>query len=227
MIYGKSLIFLLLIFTSQIGSTKYSLSPVEKKLLSENPKLVDVQKINRDIQVELKYSSKDNFLKKDLYGDLDKCFLQREVALKLDKAQKYLTKRKPNYKLKVFDGLRPRSIQWKMWNFVKGTSQQKYVANPKWGSIHNYGAAVDITIVDDNGIELNMGTPFDYFGPLAEPRFEKRFLKQGRLTGKHIKNRHLLRTVMKYGGFKNISIEWWHFNGYANHVVKRKYKIVE
>lgn len=114
-----------------------------------------------------------------------------------------------------------------MWEIVRGTDKQKYVANPKTGSIHNYGCAVDLSIVDENGKELDMGTPFDYFGDLAQPRFEKKFLEEGKLTRTQIKNRQLLRHVMQKSGFQGILSEWWHFNGYPRKYVKEHYTIIE
>jgi L,D-peptidoglycan transpeptidase YkuD (ErfK/YbiS/YcfS/YnhG family) len=101
------------------------------------------------------------------------------------------------------------------------------VADPEEGSIHNFGAAVDCSIVDDRSNLLDMGTPFDYFGELAEPRHEKRLLNEGMLTKKHIENRQLLRDVMKEAGFQGIEDEWWHFNAFSLDEIKHRYKIVE
>jgi D-alanyl-D-alanine dipeptidase len=114
-----------------------------------------------------------------------------------------------------------------MWDLVKNTSMQPYVANPKWGSMHNYGAAVDITIVDEQGRRLDMGTPVDYFGRLAQPALEEKFLREGRLTPDQVRNRRLLREVMSDAGFLPISIEWWHFNAFEKSEVRSRYSIVE
>jgi len=114
-----------------------------------------------------------------------------------------------------------------MWHIVKGTEQQAYVADPEEGSIHNFGAALDLSIVDDQGNLLDMGTPFDYFGDLAQPGYEKRFLKENKLTKTHVTNRTLLREVMQEAGFEGIGDEWWHFNAFPPAEVKRRYKIVE
>ncbi len=200
-------------------------SSLEKDL--EAPGLVDIQKLAPRIVVELKYSTPDNFLKQDVYGDLEKCYLIREVAAKLAEAEKVLEGCRPGWRIKVFDGARPRGIQRKMWEIVKGTSLQTFVANPESGSIHNFGAAVDVTIVDGAGAELDMGTPFDFFGDLAQPRFEKRFLEEGKLTAIEIANRELLRKVMTGAGFSGISVEWWHFDGFPVAEVRRRFKIIE
>ncbi len=217
--------------------------------LKEND-LVDVQSLDHNIRVELKYAVNDNFLRKNVYGNLTKCYLRAFAAKKLAEAQRLLREKKPGYSLLVYDGLRPRSIQYMMWDIVKNTDMQQYVANPKSGSIHNYGAAVDLTIADEKGMPLNMGTPFDYFGIKAQPKYENIFLdpkklgeskfdketmklieddlkKSGELKPAEYKNRLLLREVMIKAGFEPISNEWWHFNAMSNQEVKAKYKIIE
>ncbi|NJO17408.1 MAG: M15 family metallopeptidase [Thioploca sp.] len=108
------------------NSTKTS--DLEKELIQQG--LVDIQQIDPTIKVELKYSTPDNFLGQDVYGDLEKCFLQKEVALKWVIAQKKLKSINSEYRLKIFDGARPRRIQVNMWKIVKNTPQQEYVANP-------------------------------------------------------------------------------------------------
>lgn len=196
-------------------------------LLAMPDDVVDIQTINPDIKVKLMYSTEDNFLGEDVYGDLEKCYLRKEAAVKLSKAQKLLQEKRKGYSLLVYDGLRPRDVQARMWETVKGTDKQKYVANPKTGSIHNYGAAVDLTIVDSLGNPLDMGTPFDYFGELAQPRYEEKFLAEGKLTEGQVENRKLLREVMTSAGFEGISVEWWHFNAFAKSEVRKRYAIVE
>lgn len=189
--------------------------------------LVDVQAVCPDIRVDLKYSSPNNFVRQDVYGDLDKCFLQKEAAAKLAVAQGKLTELKPGWRLLVFDGARPRRVQARFFAIVKGTPQQQYVADPARGSIHNYGAAVDLTIVDADGRELDMGTPFDFFGDLAQPRLEAEFLAQGKLAREQLDNRLLLRSVMTSAGFLPISNEWWHFDAFPPKEVRARYKIIE
>ncbi|MFP4013886.1 MAG: M15 family metallopeptidase [Chitinispirillaceae bacterium] len=189
--------------------------------------MVDIQTINPSIKVKLMYSTEDNFLGEDVYGDLEKCYLRKEAAIKLSKAQEILQEKKKGYSLLVYDGLRPRDVQAKMWETVKGTDKQKYVANPRTGSIHNYGAAVDLTILDSLGKPLDMGTHFDYFGELAQPRYEEKFLAEGKLTEEQVENRKLLREVMTSAGFQGISVEWWHFDAFPKNEVRERYSIVE
>ena len=179
------------------------------------------------VTVNLRYASTNNFMKENLYGDFNRAFLHRIAADKLKKAAALLQKNKPGWKLLVYDGLRPRSVQWQLWKRVKGTDQQPYVANPKRGSIHNYGFAVDLTLQDAAGKELDMGTEFDHFGKLAQPALEQKFLKQGKLTEQQVKNRRLLRRVMEDAGFIQLPIEWWHYDALPKQEVKSKYKIIE
>lgn len=190
--------------------------------------LVDVSTINDQILVELKYSGSDNFLGQDVYGKLEKAYLQKEVAEKLSKAQEHLSTLKPSYKLLVYDAVRPRSVQMQMWEVVKGTPEQRYVASPfGGGSMHNYGASVDLTIADENNIALDMGTPFDFFGNESQPRHETKFLKEKKLNQTQIDNRKLLRTVMKKAGFRGIQSEWWHFNAFSKQETRSRFKIIE
>jgi D-alanyl-D-alanine dipeptidase len=189
--------------------------------------IVDITYLNHRILVHLVYSTPDNFLRDDFYGDLDACYLRREVAEMLSRAQDALERRKKGLRLMVYDGLRPRTIQYEMWRMVKGTLQQPYVAEPERGSVHNYGAAVDLTIADETGAPLNMGTPFDSFGEASQPRYEKKMLKQGRLTRGQIANRELLRSVMKEAGFIGLADEWWHFEACDLETAVKRYPAVE
>ncbi len=201
--------------------------------LAENPiqyktgDMVAFPQNTSPIQVHLIYSTTDNFLHEDVYGELETCFLRREVADKLIKAQSLLEGKRKGYRLVVYDCLRPRTVQYKMWKLVKGTEQERYVADPEKGSIHNFGAAVDVSIVDDHGNSLDMGTPFDFFGRLSQPRYEEELLREGLLTEEQVNNRKLLRGIMCEAGFETIPEEWWHFNGFSPEEVRRRYAITE
>lgn len=199
----------------------------DKKAAIETTDLVNILHIDSTIKVDLKYSTTDNFTGEDVYGELDICYLRKEAAEKLAAAQRYLKASHPELSIIVYDGLRPRSVQWTMWEVVKGTDMQKYVAYPTSGSIHNYGCAVDVGIVDSTGEPLDMGTEFDYFGDLAQPRYEKKFFEENALTQDHLKNRELLRNVMGKAGFRGITVEWWHFNAFPKQEVKSRFSIVE
>jgi zinc D-Ala-D-Ala dipeptidase len=191
--------------------------------------LVDIHSVDSTIVVDLKYSSTDNFLGMDVYGDLENCYLQPEVADKLALAQLFLKTRYPYYNIVVYDGARPRRIQQLMWDTIQvpPSERPKYLSNPRYGSLHNYGAAVDVSIVNEDGIALDMGTPYDYFGELAYPEREEVMVKEGKLTYRQVLNRYMLRTVMEKAGFFNIQTEWWHFNSCYRSEAMIKYRIVE
>ncbi|CAG1064912.1 zinc D-Ala-D-Ala dipeptidase [uncultured bacterium] len=201
------------------------LPPFESRLVTMG--FVDVQSLDADIRVELKYASTDNFMAEAVYGDFKKAYLRREAAQKLALANRYLKELRPGHTLLVGDALRPRAVSWKMWTTLSGKPMQRYVADPRGGSMHNYGCAVDITICDLSGRRLDMGAPMDFFGPLAEPRHEERFLKEGKLTEEQVENRRLLRHVMSRAGFQSIQLEWWHFEAFDKKLIRTAYPIVE
>jgi len=189
-------------------------------------KLVDVQTIDSGIQLDLKYSTENNFLGEDVYGDLDKCLLQKEIALKLKQAQENLKKKYPDYNLLVFDCARPVSVQERMKQIVSDSDKNSYIADPG-KSLHNFGAAVDLTIANSAGKQLDMGTEFDFLGKLSQPQLEHKFLDTGKLTWDQIANRELLRSVMTSAGFSGINKEWWHFNGVLLDQAQQNYNLVE
>lgn len=203
------------------------ISATEQALM--NAGLVNIKALDSSVIVDLKYSTNDNFLLTDVYGDLNNAYLQQDVAAKLLHAQQLLKSRFSYYSLIVYDAVRPRSIQAKMWDSIEvpAYERSKYVSNPHNGSLHNYGAAVDLSIIDDNGITLDMGTPYDYFGEMAYPREEQRLLQEGKLTYKQLYNRRILRDVMTQAGFSGITTEWWHFNSCSRNEAAGRYKIVE
>jgi len=112
----------------------------------------------------------------------------------------------------VLDALRPQRVQEQLWASLQGTDLLGYLANPVRGSIHSFGMAVDVTLINENGVELDMGTPFDDLTQLSHPALEKQFLDIGALTAIQIENRKLLGDAMQQGGWLGISSEWWHFD---------------
>jgi D-alanyl-D-alanine dipeptidase len=210
-----------------ISVTLNDTNELERKLIAAG--LINIKLIDSTIRIDLRYADTNNFLNTDLYGGLKRCYLQPDVAERLAKSNLYLKTLKPGYSLVVFDGVRPVSIQWKMWNSLKTHSHErsKFVSNPAKGSLHNFGAAVDISICDENGIELDMGTPFDFMGELAYPSMENEFLKTGELSVEQVENRKLLRKVMQHSGFWGIQTEWWHFNACSRDKAKEIYELIE
>ena len=191
--------------------------------------LVNIKEVDSSIAVNLKYATEDNFLHKNLYGELKNCYLQKDIAVKLAKAQADLKKKYPFYSLIIYDGVRPLSIQQTMWNEVQVPEKlkDKYVSDPQVGSLHNFGCAVDVSIINENGWEMDMGTPYDYFGELGHPIAEQRMINEGKLSWRQFENRKLLRDIMTESGFTIISTEWWHFNGASLKEAGAKYHIVE
>ncbi len=110
---------------------------------------------------------------------------------------------------------------------VKGTSKYIYVSNPsRGGGLHNYGLAVDISILDDKGTPLPMGTPVDHLGREAHITEEAVLVAQGKLTEQERENRLLLRQVMKEAGFHPLPSEWWHFNRVSRQTAKERYRVI-
>jgi zinc D-Ala-D-Ala dipeptidase len=201
-----------------------------KWIIHKGDTLVCVDYFNQKIWWELKYATTDNFMHRVLYDTLEKPYIQIDVARRLAKSQEYLTGRDSNYHLLVYDGLRPLSVQWEMWNAldtIPAFERGKFVSNPKNGSVHNYGAAVDLTICTSDKKPLDMGAGYDDIRKIAYPSLESEFLTTGELTSTQIDNRKLLRRALKSQGFSNIPTEWWHFNAFPRPVVKSKYQLVE
>ena len=191
--------------------------------------LVDVTEINTHIKTDLKYATKDNFMGIVLYDTLTKVYLRREVAERLSKCQNYLDSLRPGYALLVFDGVRPQQVQREMWDAMDSVPvyrRGKFVSNPAKGSVHNFGAAVDLTIVDASGKPLDMGAEYDDFREIAFPQHEARFLATGELSRQQVNNRKLLRQVMASQQFRNIPSEWWHFNAYSRIQASHRYKML-
>lgn len=185
--------------------------------------LVDLEEYIPGILIDLKYTSTDNFVQTDVYGDLDKCFLRKEAAEKLKRAMEILHETHPNHNLLVFDGVRPFRVQQIMWDSLDMPFKRNYLSPPSQGSVHNYGCAVDLSIADSTGKEIDMGTEFDFFGPLAQPQLESQMLANGKLSQAQYQNRMLLRNSMKKAGFFDIKTEWWHFNAFGSSAVKRMF----
>jgi len=200
-------------------------SDIEQKMIDQG--LLDIQELDSTLLVHLVYSTEDNFLNYDAYGDLERCYLQPEPATMLVKASQLLQAEHPDLRLLVYDGVRPRSVQRRMWDFVGGTDLEQYVANPERGSIHNFGSAVDLTLARVDGTPLDMGTVFDHFGEEAHTDEEFTLLEEGRLTAVQVYNRRLLRRVMEEAGFQPIRVEWWHFNAFPSKEARARYTIIE
>jgi len=192
------------------GDPAYDILPLPSEhtvaLLEQNG-LIDLRTYGADesgsngLLFEMRYATVDNFTGAPLY-DTHACFLLRETADKLLAANEELMSM--GYRIKVFDAYRPRPVQVILYNAV-APALRGYIANPAEGSMHNRGAAVDVTLADMEGNELEMPTGFDHFGPEAHNDY-----RGGSEASR--RNRGLLREVMERHGFTNANVEWWHFD---------------
>lgn len=162
--------------------------------------IVYLGSVDTTIVMDVKYATTNNFVGKVLYPT-DKVYMRKIVAEKLSEANRYL-RENYNLSIKIFDGYRPLSVQKLMWEILP---DPRYVADPSKGSRHNRGAAVDITLIDENGNEIEMGTPYDDFTEKAHYDYEE-------LSDDVKANRKLLRDVMIKFGFEPLETEWWHFD---------------
>lgn len=160
---------------------------------------IELISLDSTIIINLKYATTDNFVKEQLY-DCGRCFLRHEAANQLAKVQKILANK--GYGLKMLDCYRPLPVQQRLWDKFKNAS---YITPPDKGSMHNRGLAVDLTLVDNSGQELDMGTAFDFFGKEAHHTFTN-------LPDTVLANRKLLKSTMEMAGFRSIRTEWWHYS---------------
>lgn len=161
---------------------------------------IQVKDILPDIVIEQRYAGNNNFMHKVIYS-VPVCVLRENTANKLVKADSDF--KKLGYKIKIWDGYRPLSAQKMMWELVK---DPKFIANPYNGraSIHNRGCAVDITLVDENGDEIEMPSQFDDFS-IKATRYNKNMSEAA------AENLKILTDVMLKNGFNKLDDEWWHY----------------
>ncbi len=173
-----------------------------QKTALQNPAkaMIDLAKLNAGIQFDLRYAGTNNFMHQKLYPPIKTTYLRKAAADSLLAVQHELNKK--GMGLKIFDAYRPYSVTEKLWEPVK---DERYAADPKKGSGHNRGIAVDLTIIKlTNKEELNMGTGFDNFSDTAHHAFIN-------LPEAVLQNRLLLKTTMEKHGFKALDTEWWHY----------------
>ncbi len=165
----------------------------------DTSKWLDILDVIPDAIVDIRYATENNFVGKQMY-ECGRCFMRKEALYQLALVQDYL--RGLGYGIKVFDCYRPRPIQQKLWDKVPNAS---YVTPPWKGSEHNKGLAVDLSIVDADNKELEMGSAYDYFGKEAHHDYYGH-------NDTILDNRTLLKTTMETYGFHPIRTEWWHYS---------------
>lgn len=166
--------------------------------ISSDP-LIDAKQYDFSLVLDIRYATANNFTHQVVYPEA-KCVLRKSVAHALAKVQSNL--KVQGYRLKVFDCYRPLSVQKKFWELVP---DDRYVANPAKGSKHNRGAAVDLTLINSSGEELEMPSGYDDFSEKAH-RSYKKSSKKARA------NMKLLEGAMQQVGFEGLDTEWWHFD---------------
>ncbi len=168
-------------------------------LMADEAGFVNLKKYDYSIKLDIRYATENNFVKQKVYPSAD-CFLRKNVAHALSRVQNSL--KMLGLRLKVYDCYRPLSVQKKFWEIMP---DDRYVSDPKKGSKHNRGAAVDLTLIDKNGDEVEMPTPYDDFTEKAHRDYQG----GSKLSLRH---RKLLEDSMQKEGFTGIPTEWWHFD---------------
>lgn len=190
--------------------------------------LVDVQTVAPRVQVSLKYATTDNFMGANVYGGLRKAYLHPNLVKALARAQAFLDREYPGYRFLVYDAARPLSIQRRMYELVAGTSKRFYVAKPHRGGRHNYGVAVDLTIMDDRGRVLDMGSSFDHFGATSHLGRERKLVRSGVFAPEVPRNRALMRRILGQVGLRPYAKEWWHYQERMSMPeVRRRYRLLD
>lgn len=177
------------------------IAQLQKTVLKDPAKaMVDLKHTDATLLFDLRYAGKNNFMHQKLYPSIKTTYLRKAAADSLAAVQQELNKK--GLGLKIFDAYRPYSVTEKLWEPVK---DDRYAADPKKGSGHNRGIAVDLTIIRlGNKEELNMGTGFDNFSDTAHHSFKN-------LPDTILQNRLLLKAIMEKHGFKALDTEWWHY----------------
>ena len=166
----------------------------------------------RGVPFDLRYAGSNNFAGRVLYGGMDCEWLRSEAAAGVEAAAAWLAKQRPGWRILILDALRPQRVQEAIWREVAGSDMQHYFAEPARGSIHSFGMALDVTLLDADGIEADMGSGFDEMSLASHPALHEQHLASGLLTPAQVAHRDWLARAMQHGGFEGIATEWWHFN---------------
>jgi len=186
--------------TTKTENTQTDSSIVSQTTTIPDSAFVNIKSLSSEFAFDMRYATSNNFLKAVVY-DCDNCLMRHEVAKALLSANDSLIKM--GYRVVFFDCFRPKEVQKQMWEIFPDS---RYVANPyKNGSVHNKGAALDISLQKIDGSPVDMGTSFDHFGEEAHHAYRN-------LPDSVLQNRKILKTVMEAFGFHSIKTEWWHYN---------------
>ena len=176
--------------------------PPAQPRASREPDLAEISRLDRGIHLDIRYATADNIVHRPVYRQA-RAFLQRPAAEALVRANRELAPK--GYGLLVFDGYRPWSVTKFFWDHVR-PDQRAFVADPKKGSKHNRGCAVDLSLYDlGTGREIEMPSAYDETSERASPEYAGG-------TPEQRARRDLLRAAMEKEGFTVEENEWWHFN---------------
>ena len=190
-----------------------SMATLAKENIVRTNELIEVINLDSSLKLDIRYATKNNFLNRPVYK-IAKAFLQKPVAEDLVKVNQEI--KKDGYGLLIFDAYRPWSVTKLFWDETK-PEQKKFVADPKIGSIHNRGCAVDLTLYDlKTGKEIKMPSKYDTFSEAAYPTYTGG-------TAEERSRRDFLIKIMKTHNFSVYEYEWWHFN----HKDCEKYQILD
>ena len=222
-----SFIFVAVTLAACQPAVNHEKSDIEKGL--EQIGLQNVAEEISGVEVYMVYATPYNFMGRVLYDGLDEAYLVPEAMEKLRKANELLRKKRMDLHLVVYDAARPRSIQQQMWKVVENTDLQDFVANPNksGGGAHNYGIAVDVTLVDCTGHPIPMGSEYDYFGDRSRVDLETQLIETGEINLRELKNRQLLREIMTEAGWLVEPSEWWHFNAMPLAEASQKFSVIK
>jgi len=160
--------------------------------------LVEITPESHDVVIALAYATAQNLTGKPVYRQA-RCYLHAEAEPKLFRA--VALARPLGLRLKLFDAFRPSEAQWLLWN---ACPDPEFLADPRRGSPHSRGVAIDLTLIDTAGAELEMGTPFDAFTPLSHHANTE-------IPPPAQRNRFLLLGLMSAAGWDFYANEWWHY----------------
>jgi zinc D-Ala-D-Ala dipeptidase len=160
--------------------------------------LIEITPDSHGVEVSIAYATSENFTAAPVYGRAA-CYLHPKAEALLCSAIELAALQ--GFKLKIFDAFRPSEAQWALWNH---TPDPEFLADPRRGSPHSRGAAVDLTLIDGAGRELDMGTGFDAFTPLSHHGNQD-------VSVTAQKNRMLLMGLMTTAGWDFYRNEWWHY----------------
>ncbi len=164
--------------------------------------LVELVKLDTTIHLDIRYATSNNFLGRPVYKEA-RAFLQRPAAEALVKINKEL--KSFGYGLLIFDGYRPWSVTKIFWD-ITPKENKKFVANPKEGSRHNRGCAIDLSLYEiASGKEVQMTGQYDEMSERSYPGFTGGTAEQNKM-------RDLLRSKMEANDFTVYDYEWWHFD---------------